>query len=174
MKLIETPVKDAYLVEPDRYDDHRGFFQEIYNFNRSGEVTPIFVPATQVNWSYSHRNVIRGIHKVPFFKVCTCVSGELWDVVVDLRKTSPTYKKWFGVWLNPEAPRQLFVPPHCGHGFFAATDNTILIYAQGGCYEPSLEESVYYADPTLNIEWPKTRDGDYILSDKDQVASRLS
>ena len=161
MDFIKTPVLGAYVIELDRYCDHRGFFQELFNLDRHREI--VACPVTQINWSFSLRNVVRGIHKVPFFKLCTCVSGELWDVVVDLRKDSPTYKQWYGVWLNPETPKQLFVPPDCGHGFFAATDHTTLVYAQGGVY-----------DPALGIKWPEPLDGDYIVSDKDALASRLS
>ncbi len=167
MKIIETPVKDAFVIESERHSDHRGFFQEIYNET----FAPGATPPLQINWSYSRENVVRGIHKVPFYKLCTCVAGELWDVVVDLRKDSPTYLKWYGIWLNPEKTKHLLIPPNCGHGFFAATEGTVLIYIQGGGYDPAVQESVHYKDPTLNITWPQPSEGSgYIVSDKDLLA----
>jgi len=168
MKVTETPVQGAYVLEPDRHEDQRGFFQELFNRDRYKVIAG---PVAQINWSFSCRNVVRGIHKVPFFKLCTCLSGELWDVVVDLRPNSPTYKKWFGVWLDPGTPKQLYVPPDCGHGFFAATDNTLFVYAQGGVYDPALESSVHFQDPTLGVKWPAA---DYIVSEKDALASFLN
>lgn len=178
LKMEELKVKGAYVLSPPCFDDNRGSFQELYNngkydfcCNRDWK---------QVNRSVSNKNVIRGIHRSPYSKLVSAVSGSIWDVVVDLRPESPTYLQWDARWLMSGGD-QLFIPSYCGHGFYSPIDGTIVIYLQSGIFEPENEVNVHWQDPQLAIEWPKSQliSGDfgkgtyveYVLSDKDKEAS---
>lgn len=163
-QTLISEVDGAFVLEIDRHSDHRGYFQEVYSVAK----TQYPLSCYQINVSCSNKNVVRGMHVVPFAKLCTCVRGSLFDVVADVRPDSPTYLKWFGVWLTEENHKQLFVPANCAHGFFAAEDNTALLYLQNGTYAPKLEREINWQDPQLGIEWPES--GEYILSDKDRQA----
>ena len=169
--MQKTPVSNilgSYVIEIDRYLDERGFFQEVFSTAR---YAPEFPEVAQTNISYSHKNVIRGLHVAPFAKLCTCIRGSLYDVVADVRKDSPTFGNWFGVWLTESNQKQLFVPTGCAHGFFSAEDNTILCYQQDGLYSPKFEHEIHFQDPTLGIVWPEVES--YIVSAKDQAAKDL-
>jgi|LakMenEpi03Aug12_release.lakeMendotaPanAssembly.Ray.scaffolds.fasta_scaffold71364_6 dTDP-4-dehydrorhamnose 3,5-epimerase len=161
-------VAGSFVIDFDRYEDDRGFFQEIFSTHR---YSPEFPEVAQVNISHSNKNVIRGMHVAPFAKLCTCIRGSLWDVVADVRKDSPTFGNYYGVWLTEENKKQLYVPSGCAHGFFAAEDNTILCYQQDGLYNPKFECEIHYKDPTLQIAWPNAQE--YIVSEKDQNAKDL-
>jgi len=167
--MKSTPIRQvegAYLYELDRHKDQRGFFEEVYSVNRNFELN-----IRQVNISHSSRWVVRGLHVAPFAKLCMCVRGKLFDVVADVRPNSPTYLGWYGVWLSPEEPKQLYVPEGCAHGFFAAENNTVLLYMQGDVYDPNIGQEVHWRDPKLAIDWPAaTR---YTLSEKDAQAECL-
>lgn len=115
MKSKELKVADAYVYTVDRYEDQRGYFQEVFS-ERKKDNYPFRV--LQTNVSYSNRGVVRGLHIAPFSKLCTCVRGCLFDVVVDMREHSKTYLQWDGVWLDEHNKKQLYVPPNCAHGFF--------------------------------------------------------
>lgn len=164
------PLKVAGAVEyiaPGRYEDERGFFEEI-DFSWIDDACST---ARQCSVSGSHRNVLRGIHCSPYAKVITCTSGEMWDVVVDLRKDSPTFLKWDYVLLSPERRSQLFVPANVGHGFLSLQDNTTAFYIKFGFYAPGKEMEVNAFDPTVGICWPTPLDGDlsFIRSPKDRA-----
>ena len=165
-ETILEEVSGAKVIEFDRYKDNRGYFQEVHSFAKY-EMRPV-----QTNVSMSHSDVLRGMHVVPFAKLCTCIQGSLWDVVADVRKDSPTYGNWFGVWLTDKNCKQLYVPSGCAHGFLSGEDFTILLYCQDGTYNPDLEWEVNWSDPTLNIDWPDPI-MEYIVSDKDQNAKFL-
>lgn len=156
-------VDGAYVYEIDRHEDDRGYFQEAYALMRYYGFN-----LKQVNVSCSHKSVLRGMHVVPFAKLCMCVKGKLFDVVADVRPDSSTYLGWYGIWLRPEEPKQLYVPAGCAHGFFAAEDDTVLLYMQNGSYDPQNEHEVNYLDPKLGIDWPSA--AEYIVSDKDRAA----
>jgi dTDP-4-dehydrorhamnose 3,5-epimerase len=165
--MKKTPISninDSYIIELDRFNDDRGYFQEIFSFSQNKE----FSEVAQINISKSKKNVIRGLHVANFAKLCTCVSGSLFDVVADVRENSSTFGKWFGVWLTEENKKQLFVPAGCAHGFFSEKDDTILCYQQSGLYNKKFEFEINYKDPFLSIEWPKA--DFYILSEKDKLA----
>jgi len=167
MKTTVVPeVEGALVIEMDRYCDDRGFFQEIFSSARDYPLS-VF----QANISCSQKDVVRGLHVVPFAKLCMCARGRLFDVVADVRPESPTYLGWFGVWLTEENCRQLFVPAGCGHGFFAAENDTLLLYMQDATYNPKLEWEVNWRDPKLAIEWPEA--DRYVLSPKDSAAGFL-
>tara|TARA_Y100000034_G_C6903213_1_gene418340 strand:- start:457 stop:996 length:540 start_codon:yes stop_codon:yes gene_type:complete len=171
MEIRQLKVAGAYEIIYDRYGDDRGSFQEIYSrhIQKFSWAGPLKTNVAQINCSVSHKNVVRGIHRAPFTKLCTCVSGRIWDAVIDLRVDSPTYLTWDGVWLDPENQRQVFVPAYCGHGFFSAEDNSILIYMQDGHYvpegQPGSQQSWNYRDPTFGIKWPEA--DKYLLSEAD-------
>jgi dTDP-4-dehydrorhamnose 3,5-epimerase len=161
-------VQHAFVVEMDCYRDHRGWFQEVANEAASHGLQ---YATKQVNVSSSRKHVVRGLHVAPFAKFCTCVRGKLFDVVADVRRHSPTYGQWYGIWLSESNHKQLYVPAGCAHGFFSAEDNTLLLYLQDGTYNPGVEREVNWQDPVLNIHWPAA--SEYILSDKDKDAPFL-
>lgn len=162
-------VVGAHVIEFDRYEDSRGHFQEVFSTARYEDT---MCHVAQVNVSCSHKNVVRGLHIAPFAKLCTCVRGSLFDVVADVRRGSPTFGKWFGVWLTADNRKQLYVPPGCAHGIFVAENDTLLMYAQNGLYDPKTEKTVYWQDAELGIVWPEAED--YIVSDKDKLAKGLA
>ena len=165
-----TPIEEvdgAYLVNIKRFEDERGFFEEVYS---SAMANHGFVPR-QVNLSRSSRCVVRGMHVAPFAKLAMCVRGRLWDVVADVRPDSPTYLGWYGKWMTPEDPVQLLAPAGCAHGFFAAEDETHLLYLQTDTYDPNVGGEVHWRDPQIAIDWPKA--DNYILSEKDRKAKFL-
>ena len=171
MKLTALErVAGAYLVEHDRHPDQRGFFEEIYSSARYG---PIARDWPQINVSRSVRHAVRGLHRSPYDKLGTCVAGRIFDVVVDLRPESPTYRAWEGVWLDEDNRLQLFVPARCGHGLYGAADASTFVYAQWGLFHPHNEVEVSFRDPDLAIAWPAVPDEAYVLSDKDRAAPRL-
>lgn len=178
MKFVPaSTVKDAMVVVMDRHHDDRGFFQEIYEEDNyyHGLDTPWLdankrIRWQQSNWSVSNKNVLRGIHVAPYAKLVTCVSGRIWDVVVDCRSKSPTFLKHFAIELHPGEPKQVYVPPGCGHAFLALEDNSSVIYMQSGRYAKEGEIPVIYNEPNLNIPWPGEN---YILSERDREAGAL-
>jgi dTDP-4-dehydrorhamnose 3,5-epimerase len=120
----------------------------------------------QITVSNSKKNVIRGLHCSPHHKLVCCPTGRAFDVLVDLRPTSPTFMKWDGAWLSKT--KHIVIPPFCAHGFFAAEDDTSILYLQGGCFAPALDFSVKYDDPAVGIQWPAPIDSDsYVISPKD-------
>lgn len=168
-ETILEEVVGAKVIHFDRYSDDRGFFQEVHSSVRYDANLP---HALQTNLSNSSADVVRGMHVVPFAKLCTCVRGKLWDVVADVRHGSPTYGNWFGIWLTEDNCTQLYVPAGCAHGFFSAYNDTLLLYCQDGTYNPDVEWEVNWRDPTLNIEWPEPME-EYLLSEKDKNARFL-
>lgn len=173
MKRTPLKVFGAYTIQPDRHIDHRGSFQEFYSAKPDSYPVYSFKPE-QVNISCSQKNVLRGLHIVPFVKLVQCVQGVLFDVVVDMRKESPTYLQWDGVWLSEEQSLQVYVPSGCGHGFLAADDLVTLLYAQSSFYDPSKETSVNWQDSTIGVKWPDLGMGEYIVSPKDKEAPFLN
>lgn len=166
MKKIETCIKDCFEIEFQRYGDSRGFFEELYSSKKYD-----ILPGEQINCSMSKKGVIRGIHCSSYYKLCSCLKGTLYDVAVDLREESPTYLKWHGVWLEEDKMTQLLIPPGCGHGFYSAEDNTLLVYIQGGVYSNDKEKEIRWNDPTIGIGWPYNEN--YIISDKDRNSNFL-
>lgn len=123
--------------------------------------------------SHSVRGVLRGIHRSTYSKLVTAINGSVYDVLVDLRRNSPTYRRWCAVILSSANRKQLFIPEGCGHGFLCLKDADIL-YLQGGCFNPKFEIDISPFDPSLNIYWPKLVDlATYLMSDKDRCAPKL-
>lgn len=172
MKLTETRFKGLYIIEPQVFRDHRGYFFESFNSARFAEAGIEFEPR-QDNESKSARGVIRGLHYQlsPYAqaKLIRVVEGSIFDVVVDLRRDSDTFGKWFGLELDSESKRQLFIPQGFAHGFSVLSEIAVLQYKCDNLYNPAAERSLSIADPVLNIDW-KTDLRDAIISAKDIAA----
>ncbi|MCW1929985.1 MAG: dTDP-4-dehydrorhamnose 3,5-epimerase [Candidatus Kerfeldbacteria bacterium] len=164
-----TPVKDLLIIEPQLFGDNRGWLVETYNveeFARHG-ITETFV---QDNHSSSAQGVLRGLHfqRPPFAqtKLVRCSKGRLWDVAVDMRKNSPTFKQWFGLELSAENKKMLFIPAGFAHGFYSLEDCE-LIYKCSNVYHPEVDSGIRWNDPEIAIQWPLLPGSTPTLSDKD-------
>lgn len=172
MKVINTPLPGLYIIEPGVYQDERGYFFETYHHHRYSEqgVTSVFV---QDNESKSERGVIRGLHYQlnphAQAKLVRVAQGAVYDVAVDLRKGSPTFGKWFGIELNAESKRQLYVPRGFAHGFSVLSETAVFIYKCDDYYHKESERGIRYDDPFLNIDW-KVKEPDQKVSPKDKLA----
>ena len=171
MNLINTAIKDLLVIEPRVFGDSRGYFFESYNhkiFNQLG-LNYHFV---QDNESYSKYGTLRGLHfqrgGFAQAKLVRVISGVVLDVVVDLRKGSPTFKKSFSIELSGENKKMLLVPRGFAHGFVVLSDNAVFSYKCDNFYEPAEESGILYNDPFLGIDW-KVPEERIILSDKDRV-----
>ena len=168
MKIVETPLKDAVVIEPKVFGDHRGFFLESYNervFRENGLPTYF----AQDNHSGSRKGVLRGIHYQmvnPQGKLVRAIVGEVFDVAVDLRKDSPTFGKSFGLVLSAENKKMFWIPPGFGHAFLVMSDYAEFAYKATALYTPAEERSLLWNDPVLGIEWPL--EGEPLLSEKDR------
>jgi dTDP-4-dehydrorhamnose 3,5-epimerase len=154
VKVEPLPLPGAMLVTPLAFGDERGYFKETYNAERyrSAGIVDEFV---QDNVSLSHRNVLRGLHgDSRMSKLVQVLSGEAFDVIVDVRTDSPSRGRWHGVLLRANEHRQLYIPKGFLHGFLALCDDVVLLYKQSAPYDPSSEIAVAWNDPDLAIEWP--------------------
>lgn len=177
MKVISLKIPDIKLIEPDSFDDKRGFFFESFNqkkFNALVGVPDIFV---QDNHSKSKKGVLRGLHyqEEPFDqgKLVRVVKGKVFDVVVDIRKNSPTYTHWLAETLSESNKKQLWIPSGFAHGFLALEDDTELLYKTTKYYSTEHERVIGYNDKKFNIKWPKV-EGGFILGEKDFSAYEKS
>lgn len=172
-KFTKTDFDGLIIVEPALYGDERGFFMETYN-ERDFRANGIDVGFVQDNHSKSKKGVLRGMHfqvNNPQGKLVRVLSGEVYDVAVDLRKGSPTLGKWFGLTLSSENRSQLYVPEGFAHGFYVLSEFAEFAYKCTRFYELSDELGVRYDDPLLAIEWPY--EGDPIVSKKDLALPSL-
>ena len=174
MKIETTPIKDLIIINPSVYEDNRGYFFESYNqrfFREQG----IYTNFVQDNQSISVKGVLRGLHfqKIaPQAKLVRCIVGEVYDVVVDLRKSSDTYKQWFGIKLSEDNMKMMLVPKGFAHGFVTLSDVAVFHYKCDELYMPSSDGGIIYNDPELNIDWGVDVN-ELILSDKDRVLPKL-
>jgi dTDP-4-dehydrorhamnose 3,5-epimerase len=173
MKIHTTPIEGLLILEPKIFGDHRGFFLETYNQQRYQEagIKEHFV---QDNLSYSQKGVLRGLHfQKPHTqgKLVSVVSGQVWDVAVDLRSKSPTFGRWFGLFLDSESKTQFYVPPGFAHGFVVTSDTALFSYKCTDVYHPECEGSLRWNDPEVGILWPS--DTEPQLSAKDAAAPLL-
>lgn len=172
MKIIATEIPDIFIIEPDVFGDDRGFFFESFNQARWLEMTNLPVSFVQHNHSRSVKNVLRGLHyqiKQPQGKLIRVVMGEVFDVAVDIRRSSKTFGKWVGVNLSAENKKQLWVPQGFAHGFYVVSEFAELIYLATDFYAPGHERTITWDDPDLNITWP-IADQEPLLSEKDRNA----
>jgi len=157
MNVIDTAIPDIKIIEPKVFGDARGFFYESFNARAFAEGTGVNVQFVQDNHSKSARNVLRGLHyqlQQAQGKLVRVVQGEVWDVAVDIRRSSPTFGKWVGVILSAENNRQLWVPAGFAHGFVVLSETAEFLYKTTDYYAPAFERCIAWNDPTLAIEWP--------------------
>lgn len=157
MNVIDTAIPDVKIIEPKVFGDARGFFYESFNARAFAEGTGVNVHFVQDNHSKSARNVLRGLHyqlQQAQGKLVRVVQGEVWDVAVDIRRSSPTFGKWVGVILSAENNRQLWVPAGFAHGFVVLSETAEFLYKTTDYYAPAHERCIAWNDPTLAIEWP--------------------
>jgi dTDP-4-dehydrorhamnose 3,5-epimerase len=167
--IVETKMKGVFLIEPDVFGDHRGFFMESYN-SQTYRKLGIDYPIVQDNHSLSvEAGVIRGLHyqlsPMAQTKIVNVVSGAIFDVVVDLRKSSPTFGQWFGIIMSAFNKHQLLVPKGFAHGFCTLMPNTEVLYKVDEYYSPRHDRGILWNDPALGIDWPTSKP---ILSEKDR------
>lgn len=168
-EIIDTPIKDLYVIKPKVFGDNRGFFLETYQ-KKDFLSLGLDYDFVQDNHSKSKKGVLRGLHYQKQFPQAKCVrviQGEVFDVAVDLRKDSPTYGKWYGIRLSSENKLILMIPRGFAHGFLVLSDEAEFMYKCDEYYHPEDEGGIMYNDPDINIEWPEV-DVDILLSDKDK------
>lgn len=169
MKITKTKLDGVVIIEPDAFGDNRGFFMESWNKKKMEEVG-LFFNFVQDNHSKSTvRGTLRGIHfqkgDKAQAKLVRCVKGAVFDVAVDLRKNSPTFKQWVGVELSEENKKQLLIPRGFGHGFVTLTDDVEFLYKADNYYAPEADAGIRWNDPDIGIEWGVENP---ILSEKDK------
>ncbi|WP_318519181.1 dTDP-4-dehydrorhamnose 3,5-epimerase [Photobacterium leiognathi] len=177
MKVIETEIPDVKIIEPTVFGDERGFFMETWNQKKFEElVTGKSTQFVQDNHSKSKKGILRGLHyqtENTQGKLVRVVSGEVFDVAVDIRKDSPTFGKWVGVYLSEENKRQLWVPEGFAHGFYVTSSEAEFVYKCTDYYNPCAEHSILWNDFEIGINWPLF-DNEPKLSDKDKNAKLLN
>jgi dTDP-4-dehydrorhamnose 3,5-epimerase len=169
MKVIQTTIPDLLILEPKVFGDQRGFFFESYNQQTFHDVTGVAVTFVQDNHSRSGKNVLRGLHyqiKQPQGKLVRVIAGCVFDVAVDLRKSSATFGYWAGVELSGENHRQLWVPPGFAHGFLVLSEQADFLYKTTDYYAPEHERCIRWDDPDIGINWPENHVP--LLSAKDE------
>jgi dTDP-4-dehydrorhamnose 3,5-epimerase len=175
VNVIITEIPDVLILEPKVFGDDRGFFFESFNEKLLREKAGIDVSFVQDNHSKSSRGVLRGLHyQLPPAaqgKLVRCVTGEVYDVAVDIRRSSATFGKWVGAKLSAENKRQMWIPEGFGHGFMVLSENAEFLYKTTSYYAPEQERGICWDDPELKISWPGTIKP--ILSSKDAVAPLL-
>lgn len=169
-QFTKTGIEGLVVVEPKVFGDNRGYFMETYNYNdfKAADLDMVFV---QDNQSKSKKGVLRGLHfqkKNPQGKLVRVVSGEVYDVAVDLRKGSDTYGKWYGVLLSAENKKQFYVPEGFAHGFVVMSETAEFVYKCTRFYDPSDEGGLMWNDPEIGIDWPVPENAELLLSEKDQ------
>lgn len=172
MNVIKTAIPDVLIFEPKVFGDERGFFFESFNHKLFEEAVGYPVTFVQDNHSKSSKGVLRGLHyQLPPHaqgKLVRCIAGEVFDVAVDIRKSSPTFGKWVGLHLSGDNKRQMWIPEGFAHGFVVLSDTAEFLYKATDYYAPHSEGSIRWDAPELNITWPIRN---VMLSDKDKISS---
>ena len=177
VKIIDTEIADVKIIEPTVFSDSRGFFYESFNEKTFKEaIVSSNTRFVQDNHSKSTQGVLRGLHyQIPPFaqgKLVRVVKGEVFDVAVDIRKSSPSFGKWVGVRLSDKNKRQLWIPEGFAHGFLTISETAEFLYKTTNYYNPKAERSIKWNDETINIKWPH---GDKVqLSEKDSNSRFLN
>ena len=175
MNITPTAIPDVLLIEPKVFDDERGFFFESFNHAKFEAAIGRQVKFVQDNHSKSAKNVLRGLHyqiQQTQGKLVRVVQGEVFDVTVDIRKSSPTFGRWVGEVLSADNNKQLWVPDCFAHGFLVHSDAAEFLYKTTDYYAPEFERSIIWNDPDIAIKWPL--DVEPVLSVKDQQAKTLA
>ena len=171
MKVTTTEIPELLIIEPQVFGDERGFFFESFNQQSWLEKTGLKTSFVQHNHSKSAQNVLRGLHyqiKRPQGKLVRVINGEVFDVAVDVRKSSPTFGKWVGAHLSAANKKQFWVPEGFAHGFYVLSDYAEFLYLATDFYAPEHERAIAWNDPDLNISWPLIKEP--LLSAKDLQA----
>jgi dTDP-4-dehydrorhamnose 3,5-epimerase len=175
MNIVNTEIPEVLLIEPTVFGDDRGFFFESFNEKRFAEAIGKTVQFVQDNHSKSARGVLRGLHyqiQQAQGKLVRVVSGEVFDVAVDIRKSSPTFGQWVGAVLSAENKRQMWVPEGFAHGFVVTSESAEFLYKTTDYWAPEYERCIAWNDPAISIQWPI--DASPVLSGKDQKGMRLA
>ena len=175
MKITPTAIADVLIVEPQVFADERGFFFESFNERAFAQATGITASFVQDNHSHSVKNTLRGLHyqvRQAQGKLVRAVAGEVFDVVVDLRRGSPTFGQWVGNHLSAENKKMMWIPPGLAHGFAVLSEYADFLYKTTDYWAPEHERTILWNDPDLAIAWPL--DGEPILAAKDRAGKRLS
>jgi dTDP-4-dehydrorhamnose 3,5-epimerase len=175
MNVIATPMEGLVLLEPKVFGDARGFFLESFNKRLFAELTGYRGEFVQDNHSRSQRGVLRGLHyqiKQPQGKLVRVVSGAVFDVAVDVRRSSKTFGRWYGAELSADNKRMAWIPPGFAHGFLVLSDTADFLYKTTDYWAPEHERSIAWNDPAIGIDWPLQ--GEPQLSAKDKVGSSLA
>ncbi len=171
MKFTPTKIPEVKIIEPNLYGDERGYFMEVYQAQAYADAG-IDTNFVQDNQSGSRRNTLRGLHfqlHHPQAKLVRVISGEVFDVAVDLRRSSPTLGQWVGAHLSAENRRQIWIPIGFAHGIYILSDWAEVVYKVNDFYAPEWERTLSWNDPKLGIQWPLLDDAPPILSAKDAL-----
>ncbi|HPI40329.1 MAG TPA: dTDP-4-dehydrorhamnose 3,5-epimerase [Pseudobdellovibrionaceae bacterium] len=171
MKLTKTPLNDAYVIEPKVFGDDRGFFYESFNQKVFNELTQTNYSFVQDNHSKSSQGVLRGLHyqiQNAQGKLVRVTEGSVYDVAVDIRKSSSTFGKWFGLVLSAENKKMFWIPPGFAHGFYVISPTCEFLYKTTDYYAPPFERAILWNDKDLKIDWPLVDNRPPMLSAKDQ------
>jgi dTDP-4-dehydrorhamnose 3,5-epimerase len=160
MKATPTAIADVMVIEPKVFGDSRGFFYESFNQEAFNKATGLDVQFVQDNHSRSAQGVLRGLHyQLPPFaqgKLVRCTRGAVWDVAVDIRKSSPTFGHWVGAELTEDNHKQFWIPPGFAHGFIVLSDSADFLYKTTAYYAPTHDRCIAWNDTTLAVQWPST------------------
>lgn len=177
MKFTTLAIPDILVFEPEVLEDQRGFFFESFNQSGFDKVMGRKITFVQDNHSKSIKGVLRGLHfQLPpkgQGKLIRVIQGQIYDVAVDLRKTSPTFGHWVGEMLSADNKKQIWIPEGFAHGFITLSDDSEVLYKATDFYSPIHEQCLIWNDPEINVMWPHT-ENDYIFSDKDTKGKLLS
>ena len=176
MKITPSSLPDVIILEPTLHGDHRGFFLETWRESLFDIIAP-GLKFVQDNHSKSSKGILRGLHyqlDQPQGKLVRVIAGEIYDVAVDMRRTSPTFGQWVGVILSADNHRQLWVPPGFAHGFIVTSDSAEMVYKCTDYYHPESEVSLAWDDAHLDIQWPLVNGEAPELSAKDADAQNWS
>jgi len=177
MKATETKLKGCWIIEPDVYEDERGYFYEGFNIDKFKNSTGLDFSVKQINQSRSSYGVLRGLHfQIPpkaQSKFISCLEGEVLDVAVDLRKNSPTYLQHEVVRLSTQNKKHFYIPKGMAHGFLVLSETAKLMYQVDEMYSPEHDSGISYNDPQINVPWGIS-ENELILSTKDKNLKKLS
>jgi dTDP-4-dehydrorhamnose 3,5-epimerase len=175
MNVIRTEIPEVLLLEPKVFPDERGLVFESYNRRAFKQATGLDVEFVQDNHSRSVKNVIRGLHyqaQRPQGKLVRSLRGEIFDVAVDIRRSSPTFGKWVGFHLSEANSRMAWIPPGFAHGLMALSDQVDVLYKMTEFWEPALDRTIVWDDPQIGVRWPIN--GTPVLSAKDRAGATLA
>ncbi len=176
MKVTTTHLPGIAVIEPTVFGDERGFFLESYNKNSLYSALDVKLEFVQDNHSKSAVNVLRGLHyqiRQAQGKLVRVTAGEVFDVVVDIRRSSASFGQWFGIHLSAENKKQLWIPTGFAHGFMVLSDGTEFLYKTTDYYAPEFERCIVWNDPDINIAWPLIDGQAPLLSGKDKLGKSL-